>query len=361
MTWDRSRVWSLSRRRRALALAVAATSLLMLPSTSSAEPGPYPGIPNIDLPADFPALAGDRNIESWLNGPLNGLAGSPKALQWARIPLGALASNTVIATCGNDLNPCPFPVPDGTQDLTRFSIVAFLVSPEGSAEPYGFGQIATVRTVAFGSIPAEVGIQVVQSRDSDNLPVPLDGLFSTRQEFIGGQNYFVSEAGTITGQVSVRVVSLRLDGVDVGLSGACESGTTPLSLSSERLRTLDAEHLANVDPRKHFYQAEGGGVSGKLDIPPFGPCGTDSGDDIGPILTSVLSGPDNDVSAQFGALFCLAEFTPDGFPLPTPPGADSPAEAGCSQYQLQPDVNPDLWAIPLPWDIPDYAPGATAP
>lgn len=357
-------MWSLSRHKRALAAACAAVSLLALPSTSSAEPGPYPGLPYVDPVPDFPPST-DRNITAWLNAPYTGLAGSTRALQWSRVPIGTLASNIAIFVCSppGGANPCPFPTPEGmTGFYTRYHIAGFLVSPDGSSDPYGDGQVMTIRTVAFGSIPVEVDVQISQTRDADGLPVPiiLEAADYSTGAPGGPITDYVTVPATLKGKITVGIDRLRIDGVDVGLTGSCSTSPTDLQGTSEEARVPIGQE-GGLDTKRFTVGTDGGGATGKIDIPAFGSCATTTGDDVGPILTSALSGPDNPVSVQYGGAYCFADYTPDGFPKPTPAGADTPTEAGCTQYQQYPDLNPDRWNIPLPWDIPDYAPGATAP
>lgn len=347
-----------------MALAAAA-SLLLLPSTSSAEPGPYPGIPKLENPEGLPEVPGDLNIESWLNAPYNGLASSVRAKQWTRIPLGTLASNIALSSCsppGGD-NPCEFPTPDDlTGFYSQYGIQAFLVSPDGSPEPYGLSTIITTRSLAFGSIPIEVDLQVDQVRDSDGLPIPIRLTTSDYQASSPGMfnDIQVYESGTLRGQVSIVIKDARIDGVDVELLDGCRTTPTEIVATSTPVSVPKAEEFT-VDFQTTTAGINGGGLTGEVDIPEFAGCVTAGGDDLSDVFTTTISGSGNTTSLQYGQTTCATEFTGTGFFKPTPPGADTPAEAGCTQFQPAPDQNLDYWAIPLPWDIPDYAPGATAP
>lgn len=373
MSCDRTRVWFPSRHKRALAAACAAASLLLLPTTSAAEPGPYPGIPYLEREAGFPPST-DRNIFAWLNAPYNGLASSVKAQQWARIPLGTLASNIMLLDCQGyegGTGPCSTLAPELVAGITEpyvtfsaFALSAFLVSPDGAPEPYGYGQVIPVRTVAFGSIPVEIELQVSQTRDADNLPVPVSGVLSEYNATGGIEGGAVTEIvlpqAQLSGSVAIHVVGLSIDGVDVSVSPACATPPTDLVVSTKATR-VPSDDPFSYNPRESASGTQGGGLAGTIDIPPFSGCTTSIGDDVSNILTATVSGPDNPVNLQYGGTYCFAEYTDEGIPKPTPPGADTPAEAGCAQYQLDPERHPDFWTIPLPWDIPDYAPGATAP
>lgn len=339
-----------------------AAPLLLLTGTSSAEPGPYPGLPVVDDPGPpFPDTVGqedDRNLLAWLNAPFNGLTGSAAAEQWVRLPARALASNTSILTCSSETgeNPCPFPLRPGEAFYNGFSVAAFMVSPDGAPQPYGYGAVIPVNTVAFGVIPVQAEIQLAQVPGADGLPVPLRADFSDRIQEIqpdGSQLAYV-DAGRLTGDVVLRVSSVVVDGVDVGLGPGCASGTIELDLTSEAASGPVADVYTWLDPQRSLYGYNGGGFNGDVDIPRFSGCTTSTGDDLSDVLTAVLAGPGNPVSLQYGAMFCFGEFTEGGQAKPTAPGADLPEEAGCAQYELAPGGN--WWAIPLEREYPEYAP-----
>jgi hypothetical protein len=357
------RVWSLSRPKRAFVVSVAALSLFLLPSAGSAEPGPQPGLPSVpDEGPPFGAADPGRDISGWLNGPINGLAGSKQAKQWTRIPLSMAATNTVFGTCVPQGGPvdgpeCPFPIDDTFVQRNFLSSSAFLVSPSGSKHPYGSGPLIPVRTVAFGSIPVEVDLQVEQVRDKDDLPVPfkIDITDTQRREVGSDEQYTVLDPGTLKGKVVLRVASLSVDGVDLQVGSRCVTPPIDLLARSKEYRTQSSDGY-DYNPRESAYGITGGGFNGTIDIPGFSGCGTPTGDDVGPILTSALAGSGNPVSVEYGSIFCNLEYDDAGHPKPAKPGLENPEKAGCFQFQYNPD-NPLLWAIPLAWDIPDHAPG----
>ena len=350
----------LSRRARSvLTLAAILAASGMSLQAAQADDSYYPGIPVLTLPADFPEKPGADvlNRGSWLNAPYNGRAGSVYSAQWARVSLGTLASNISFSSCDatSQGRTCP---PRSTGEVvfgSDYYIQAFLVSPDGSPVPYGLGPVTTVRTVAFGSIPVEVEVQVQQARDSDGLPRPIIGETSDASVLNGDVQHVELDPGTLRGDVAVAVKGVRVDGVDVGLRGTCATSLTPLALES-KFQRLEGDPLETFDPTESVYGFTGGGFAGDIDIPAFSRCGTDTGDDLSPLLTSALSGPGNPVNIQYGSTFCFADFNDDGTAKPTPPGSDTPEEAGCAQFQYTPQ-NPKLFAVPLPWEFPDVAPG----
>ncbi|MFW6775923.1 hypothetical protein ACOACO_16685 [Nocardioides sp. CPCC 205120] len=352
--------------RRCAAPVAAVLALLLLPSAGSAEPGPYPGLPQVEDPGPpFPETVGtpsDRNVFAWLNAPYGGLASSVRSEQWLRLPVRALASNSMFYTCegpasppGGD-NPCTIEMDPRTLNYNALHTAAFLVSPDGSEQAYGDGPVIPVRTVAFGAIPVEVGIQMSQARDADGLPVPLQARIVERTTVEPGVEGLTNnmDPATLTGPVVLRVVGLAVDGVDLDL-GDCRTPTIDLAVRSEAASGPVGQEYEWIDPQRSTYGFSGGGFNGVVDIPAFEGCETAAGDDVSAVLTSVISGPGNPVSVQYGAMFCFGEFTDEGTAKPTRPGADLPEEAGCTQYEMAPGGR--WWAVPLPRDFPDRAPG----
>ena len=346
---------------RVLASTVAALVCLVATSAAGeADDSYYPGLPVLRTPDGYPDAGLDNvNVNSWLNAPCNGLTGSRAAKQWTRIPVGALASNIQLFTCTADgfggSVVCP-PSPRGKVDFgTQYYANAFVVSPAGSREPYGLGHVVTVRTVAFGSIPVEADVQVRQARSADGLPVPLVAEFADIAVRNGEAQHAELLPGTLKGRVSLGMVGLRVDGIDVGLTGTCATPDTDLSITSKLQVFEDMDTLTRFTVRESVNGTTGGSFSGTITIPAFAGCTTGSGDDVSRLLTAALSGPSNPVSVSYGSTFCGTEFNENGTFKPTPPGADTPAKAGCFQFQYMPE-NPDLWAIPLPWPIPGRAP-----
>lgn len=344
-------------------------SLLLLPTAGSAEPGDYPGLPVVQDPGPpFPPTVGtdaDRNVFSWLNAPYNGVTGSARSEQWVRLPTRALASNAALFTCNNPLNtspgagaPCEFPAPQGSVTLNLLDVAAFLVSPDGAPAPYGYGPLIPVRSVAFGSIPVEVVLQLNQVRDADGLPIPFRGdivEYTSREPGVETQTNTMA-ANTLRGQVELRVVDARVDGVDLDLED-CVTPPIDLVTRSEEATGPVGEETSWIDPDRSTYGYSGGGFAGTVDVPPLQGCTTPEGDDLAAVLSSMLAGPGNPVSLRYGAMFCASDFLDNGSFKPTPPGADLPEEAGCAQFELGPPGDERWLAIPPPREYPTYAPG----
>lgn len=343
-----------------LAVSVALFALL-IPGTSAAqEPGPYPGLP--EIPGD-PNIPGSevRSVYGWLGTTQVGLAGSVRAKQWARLPLGVLAANASFLESR-------YGETQGDGDLFiegGVDVEAFFVSPDGSAEPYGFSPEIGVRTVAFGSIPVEVRLQVRQRREG-GLPVgfhlqPIDRIYFIGANGIGGLRT-VAESVRVQDLVEVTVTGLALDGVDVPVGSTCSTGpTAALDAASETWETTAPDQVLAFDPAVGFVALNGGTLNGTLDVPPFSGCAGPSGDDLSDILTSAISGPGNPVTLRVGHVSCIAAVDPEfGAPVPPPPGADTPAEAACSDALPYP-LNPLITTVPTPLPFPTQPPGSQGP
>lgn len=338
-------MWSLSRARRALIASALVMPLLLLPGASDAqEQGPYPGLP--ELPSEQDQAT--RNTYGWLGVAQVGRAYSPVAQQWGRVPAGLLATNIEFRTT-------EFTDDNGDLNVTAdYDIYAYLLPTGGGGDDYGVSPVITIRTVAFGSIPTEVQLQLRQRRDTSDLPFG----FHIETQFT--DNY-ARQLRTYppTGfedVVDVAVLGLRIDAVDVPLADTCATGPSArLALASEAV-VVDQGAGETFDQDRGFSGIEGGTLDGSLDIPPFTGCSTPDGDDLSAVLTSVISGPDNPVTVKLGILGCYYGFDEETFaPLPALPGTPI-AEAGCA-----PDVSEDVEGIPSPLPFPEAVDDEVAP
>ena len=347
-----------------LTASIVAALVAFSPEAQADErPGREPGLPYIEC---TPQLAkwqacnpefGDKDMYGWLNTNQNGLAGAVKSKQWARVPVGVVAVNASFVV-NNQVPPFEDLRPNGEYTFAQ----AFLVSPAGSGTNYGDSVDIPVRTVAFGSIPVEVTLQVRQRRDARNLPVPIniDSLnYRDDEAMPDGSVRVTFEPTRIRASVAVRVRSLKVDGVDVGLGTRCQTPhTAQLDVVSEKFVAYDRgeipdRSIKDFDPAHGFQGVNGGTLNGSISIPSFGGCATRSGDDVSPILTSAISGSGNPVSIRTGSLTCTRT-TPDGFSfLPPKPGAVTDPKDCKVQY---PEANPRIVPIPKQFDIPDNAP-----
>ena len=378
------------------------TGLMTLPSSSAAEgAGAYPGLPNITCPGiggEFPDGTENScrnqpnpddysNNGTWLNFPQVGLVGSTPAKQWVQVPLSMMATSVIF----NILNHTPSPPIPGEKNGSEYwyDIKTFFVSPKGSKDPYGDSALMPVRTVAFGSIPVEVVLQVSQKRDAAGDPLPLTFQPHDYTIYRGTpevESTKVVEAAELNGDVVVRVKSVKVDGVDVGLGTTCQTATdAKLRLTSPRITSDEEPGYINnggtfgrfedieFDPTIEQYGISGGTLTGQIDIPRFTGCSTRSGDDLSPLLTSAVSADGNPLSVRVGATNCQIYDFWDGAgddpnnpdyskygARPLPAGVNDPDDPRAACFAST-HPNPKIVTVPEQFDIPNYAPGAQPP
>jgi len=290
-------------------LAAALVVLLMSTVQSSHaddEPEWYPGLP-------------DATFGQWIGASSGGLSYARRAQQWFRSPSGMSA---VQFTFGSD---------GPSEPWIRAEV--YFVSPKGAPANYGYLEPMTVRSVGFGLIPVEATVQVSQ-RFADGFPVPLKLKLSTHYDT------HRDDYGQITGvdqhyrsiliedSFNVRILSVRVDGVDLGLDGDCRTvEPAPVTMSSPAYVRYDADQVEEgewyrrQDPATYFHPVFGGTLTGSLTIPAFTGCTTTAGDDLSNLLTLSVSGPDNPLSARSG---WQCEFRVGGINAPPPPGVSNP-------------------------------------
>lgn len=293
--------------------------------SSAAEEDPWrPGLPKYE---EFPDRAG------WVSPRAAGINFSTATRQWIRIPpLYGVAYKlpTITRTDPSCRRLAPYAQ---TADYQAF---VHLRSTRGARAPYGYLGPFTVRTLAFGSIPVEAQIRISQLRDGDDLPIGLEmtqntgyfcaglGPHAGPEEVEGHQ-----EAAQLRGQVMVEVVALTVDGVSVKLRDTCRvrepsalrlSGREYFSLAPDNEKLDEPEgQVPWVMKTREFTMANGGLLTGKLAIPSFVGCLTSAGEDLSPLLTAAVSGPENPVSMRSEG---LSVENPDGAakdPLPPLP------------------------------------------
>ena len=307
--------------RRVLAAAVLASGLLASQAASAAEDPNNPGLPD---PSQH--KCGRGACTQYAGVVTIGFAGVERSRQWMHVTATGTAA-LVGSVIYNGLSTLPAAeiqllrelglddydvahLDTSSTRITRWDNYAYALSPEGSPDKFGDFPPTTVRTVAFGSIPAEVTIHISQLRDEDNLPVPLVATtFSSYYGATGGERL---DAGRnfdtkVTGEVSVRLSDLVVDGVPVDLGTECET-VEPATLAGLRgegfwdkgVGSPPADEIpsqATWRTTPYYTAANGGLLSGTIDIPAFVGCGV-GGDDLSPLLTTMASGPGNHLTVR---------------------------------------------------------------
>ena len=283
MQHDDSRPAHSRARRRRTARAVGAVSVLVLAAAPSAMSDD--GLP----PADTsPGLVIGTVVST-------GLGSAAPSKQFFRVPRTAMWSHARTSQVA------------GQMPTVRVEV--FAISPAGAPHPYGYFPPITVRTLAFGLVPAEATITLAQLRQNvkdvdpgtpdpdgpktENVPVPwvMEGP--------------ALEAGDhrLTGKADVRISSLTLDGVKVAVGSGCHTKTPA---------TVRLKGIGNYVP------VPGGELSGMVDIPAFTGCGV-GGEDLSPLITSMVSAVNNPLQIRQSEIATkprTPKVEPEPFPLP---------------------------------------------
>lgn len=331
---------------RLLALAGMVVGLSQLPASSI--PSPWEGVPEVPPSAQWFGLQG------------NGMSEVARAKQWMILSSQAVA-------VANHLESADYPPDDPEQRHYSYTHRprVFLSSPVDGEKGYGEGIPVTVRTVGFGALPVEARVQVVQTRDENDLPLPFVGE-ATETRYRVPQQVRPGVLSTLrldslhlTGSVTVRVLSVAIDGTDLELSGRCESGPIELDLQGES--TWEDDPLTDyrmaappvaLGTGSATWNAErgigtpghGGAVSGLVEVPPFRNCTVASGEDLSTLLTGALSGPGNGVTVGFAPISgfkCSTPVPPYNFPGPRAPFSGEPTDC-------DPDFRPPEFSYPAP-------------
>ncbi|MFS3130164.1 hypothetical protein ACLM5J_17310 [Nocardioides sp. Bht2] len=294
------------RRLRRAGLAALATSCLVTaysPLSSSASEDPdFPGLPSQD------SLRGD-----WVGPSVTTINETARAKQWVRLPPIVLAAYNF----GSRRQESPTCTELGDyKSKTSWRASVYFVSGDGaSPRPYGYVRAFDVNTVAFGSIPVTATVRLAQPRDAEDLPMGGEINVMTGDFCTGKGKYTVPVPGQVnnhwwdaraTLDVLVEVVKLRVDGVDLGLKPGCRTAEANAVQASAPDYygwdpTITAEERpvgGNVMTTKFFGLANGGLLTGTVDIDAFTGCRTAVGEDVSALLTSAISGPNNKVSMR---------------------------------------------------------------
>lgn len=311
-------------RLRRVPAAIVAVLLFGGVAAASAADGPYPGLPR------------PRENGGWAGAAQTGIAESAKARQWLHVPMQAVA----VYTSGVQVSVS---ADDPRESSNRRTNYIYLVSPSGSEYNYGLSLEFTVRTVAFGAVPVEATVQLIQRRDGD-FPVPIlsQNYQDTYKVIPPGRPHRIHETDTlIEDQITMRVNRLVVDGVDLGLAARCQTAEPGrLSLFGKGAWSgepgLDTMHPWATG---NYLGGAGGILTGTVDVPPFTNCLTATGEDISALLTTTVSGPGNRVKIHASAPACNRPLPPPVVGIgPPPPGATTPEQAGCLPDRIPPEI-----------------------
>lgn len=300
-----------SKRRRGgrgvRAGAVAgALVLLAVAGGAAAEPDPtYPNAPKYGqgfaVAYDTATLSYAAPSKQWLRIPNLRLAASVFAL--TSHPGGV--SSTCLQRYGAQCTPAPGAEDRIFTDALAYPVVSLPANPR-DAHFDAFPDV-TVRTVAFGSIPAEATLSLTLPLGPDGLPIGLHAVTVTDEyqntttpppPGINPNNggWTRSADTPASGGVWVSVKTLSVDGVPIDIGDHCRTA---------QLATLDLMGkgytiaMGDPEPAGTFSVSNGGTMHGTIDVPRFADCGA-GGDDLSPLVSSVASGHDFPVEAETG-------------------------------------------------------------
>lgn len=286
-----------------MAILVLLGSMLGL-GASHAEEGPHPGFPAYP-PADPDWTAGAPFAGVLQNGS------SVVTKQRQGVRTGAVIAANIIqyslhGVVGN--SDCDASLPEVISCFASRNNLQ-LVSPPGSEHNYGLTPVFTTRTVAFGTIPVEVDAQLETRRDSAGLPEYLSVV--TPDKYVNPGPHTSRERYMYDTDAEFRLYlninELRVDGRRIRFDNTCRTA------APNRL-TLHGEGFWAGDPAVDmsrplwesgvFAAGSGGLLTGNMEIGRFGPCVTTDGDDLSPLLTAAISGPENPVTLNVTGPTC---------------------------------------------------------
>ncbi|HET6877655.1 MAG TPA: hypothetical protein VFH38_09015 [Jatrophihabitans sp.] len=166
-------------------------------------------------------------------------------------------------------------------DILSSSSPAWVVTHPGRHP--GFGVFPDTRTtvLGFGAIPIVATLHLRQLvRHGRITPLTI----RTKTQTVAP---FATQPTHVSGLVQVRISNVLVDQVPLRVGSHCRTAT-PMHL-----------HLVGISPQYNLFT--GGPLDGKVTIPPFTGCGIGR-DDLDPLLTGTISGPDNPLHMIQGIL-----------------------------------------------------------
>lgn len=279
---------------RLLAAACLCAGLVTMGGATNGADGPRPGLPRHTEPGG-----------GWTQVVQGGAAEAARAKQLIRVPMQVSTAYAWV----DSVQGAPADPVHEYHTATNF---VYLMAEADAPHTYGMTAPFSVKTVAFGNIPVVATLRLAQRRTASDLPIPI--LFTAKDELMrtSGQVYHDVDLSDV---LSVQVESIAVDGEDLNLRPGCTT-TQPATIklhgngfhSSDAWVDQSQPWLSDV-----YVPGLGGRLSGTVDVPGFERCVTRSGEDISPLLTAAVSGPDNAVSLHVSRVFM--ECTPQHPPL----------------------------------------------
>lgn len=182
----------------------------------------------------------------------------------------------------------------------------FMLEPNGITPGMSEGQLppSTATFLTFGFVPASATMHLTQLG-------PIVGSAETTQA--NRQPTLVST--TLSGRVSIRLSDVKVNGVPLAVGADCHT----IAPETDNL-TLTGSGNNTANPPTGYTVARGGPLTGTTTITPFAGCRGANGEDLNPLFTASLSGPDNYVKMIQGNLCSPATGGANGCPpaIPAP-------------------------------------------
>ena len=196
------------------------------------------------------------------------------------VPDPGLASVVIIANrsfCVPSTIPLALCVPRGGVRHT-VTDYRFMLEPNGITPDMEEGEFppAAQTLLTFGFVPVSAKMHL-------SLVGPISGTAETTQA--NGQHTLVST--TLSGKVAIQLTDVEVNGVPMN-TGVCHT----LDPEEDNLHLSGSGDNSTIPP-SGYTVARGGPLVGTTDIPPFTDCVGDDGEDLTPLFTASVSGPDN--------------------------------------------------------------------
>jgi len=229
---------------------------------------------------------------------------------------------------------------------------SYVISPDKSPQPFGLFKDIFVSTLAFGAIPVSARVHLRQ-HEVNGVPVPLTAIVrgSGVQAKDPHDNILKPylDAPHAFGPVDVSISDITVDQIPVDVGPACRTATS----ATLTLTAFNGFYKpSGTRPPPGWWQplqtGSGGGTPfGNVDIPSFTGC-HNGADDLDRLLTTLVSGPNNPVTADQER---AAQKYQNGVERPKPPPTPGGGEL---------DLSTGLLVAPGPISFPHPAvPGNT--
>lgn len=222
------------------------------------------------------------------------------------VPDPALVSVVIIA---NRSFCVPSTIPIGTCVIrggVRHTVTdyQFMLEPNGITPGMSEGEFppATATFLTFGFVPVSGTMHLRQLG-------PINGRAETTQA--NGQHTLIST--TLSGRVSIRLGDVKVNGVPLAAGADCHT----IDPETDNF-TLAGKGDNTTIPPAGYTVARGGPLTGTTTIPAFAGCRGANGEDLNPLFTGPLSGPDNYVKMTQGNLCSPAISGANGCPPEIP-------------------------------------------